>query len=314
MRIVFFGTADFAVPSLKALLAADNEVVAVVTQPDKPQGRGMQLAASAVKKAAIELGLEVLQPKRVRSPKFIEEIRSLSPDLLALAAFGQIVPQQLLDIPRLGPINVHGSLLPAYRGAAPIQRAIMAGETVTGVTTMWMDATLDTGDILLKAEVPILPEDTTGSLFPRIAQTGAELLIQTIAKLDAGTLERIPQVDSEATNSPKIEPGDGEVVWAEAAATTVNRIRGVTPKPGAFTWFRGKKLKIWSAIALSGPVEGLPGTIQSYIKKPAGLLVCAGKDTGVILLEVQPESGKRMNADAWARGARVNIGDRLILE
>ena len=188
LRVVFFGTAEFAVPSLAALLEAGHQVLAVVTQPDKPSGRGQRLTPSPVKLAALERGLPLVQPKRVRSEAFIAKMRDLAPDVLALAAFGQIVPQALLDLPPLGPINVHGSLLPKYRGAAPLQRAIMAGDRETGVTTMWMDATLDTGDMLLAASLRIEPDDTTGTLFPKMAELGAALLLDTLEGLAAGTI------------------------------------------------------------------------------------------------------------------------------
>src|SRR5688500_8719384 len=188
MRVLFFGTAEFAVPSLEALAESDRHtVLAVVTQPDKAQGRGLKVAYSPVKRAALRLDLPVMQPRRVRSEQFLRQARELRPEALALAAFGQIIPQPLLDLPPKGPINVHGSLLPAYRGAAPIQYAILNGETVTGVTTMWMDATLDTGDILLQREVPIDPEDTTGTLIPKMSSAVAELLLQTLNRMQEGT-------------------------------------------------------------------------------------------------------------------------------
>jgi methionyl-tRNA formyltransferase len=309
LRVVFFGTADFAVPCLEALIEAGHDVLAVVTQPDKPRGRGRQLASSPVKEAALERGLPVLQPKRVRSETFIEKVRQMAPDVLALAAFGQIVPQALLDVPPLGPINVHGSLLPGYRGAAPIQRAIMAGESETGVTTMWMDATLDTGDMLLAASIPIGPQDTAGDLFPRLAAIGARLLVETLDGLSAGTLDRRPQDDSLATQAPALQPEDGFIRWEETASQIDCRIRGVTPKPGAFAAIAGKKVKIWKARPVSGePVAELPGTVLGYAKSPAGLLVAAGEGSSLVLIEAQPENGKRMPADAWARGLRLAPG------
>jgi len=309
MRIVFFGTAEFAVPSLEQLIKAGHTVVAVVTQPDKPHGRGLQLSSPPLKHAAVRLGLPVLQPKRVRSERFVEEIREIQPDLLALAAFGQIVPQALLDIPPLGPINVHGSLLPKYRGAAPIQRAILAGETVTGVTTMWMDATLDTGDILLSAELQILPSDTSGSLFPRLANLGAELLVETVERLANGTLERRPQESSQASLAPMLQPEDGAIRWHESAVQCSNRVRAVSPKPGAYAAIRGKRVKLWQAVALDEQTEETSGRILGFSKTPPGVTVAAGGQTVLILTEVQPESGKRMSADAWARGARLQPGE-----
>jgi methionyl-tRNA formyltransferase len=318
LRVVFFGTAEFAVPCLEALIDAGHQVAAVVTQPDRPRGRGRQVAPSPVKLAATERGLPVLQPKRVRSEAFIAQVREMAPDVLALAAFGQIVPQALLDIPPLGPINVHGSLLPRYRGAAPIQRAIMAGETETGVTTMWMDATLDTGDMLLDAALPIEPDDTAGSLTPRMAELGARLLVETLDGLAVGTLPRRKQDDSLATQAPAIQPEDGVIRWGETAAQTHNRIRGVTPKPGAFAAIAGRRVKVWSARPAAPPqavpgqtASSPPGTILGYSKSPSGVLVAADGGEALLLLETQPESGKRMAADSWARGLRLAPGDRF---
>src|SRR5579871_956502 len=297
LQIVFFGTAEFAVPSLEALLEAGHTVQAVVTQPDRPQGRGLQQVASPVKKAAQMHGLPILQPRRVRAESFLAEMRALAPDVLALAAFGQIVPQALLDLPPLGPINVHGSLLPKYRGAAPIQRAIMAGETETGVTTMWMDATLDTGDILLAAPLPILPDDTTGTLIPKMAALGADLLLDTLEGLAKGMLPRRPQDDSRATYAPPIRPEDGLIRWEEPADAIRNRIRGVSPKPGAFTAIKGRRVKVWQVERVTEGFEaGTPGTVLALARSPAGVVVAAGEGTTLRLLEVQPDNGRRMPA------------------
>lgn len=309
LKIVFLGTADFAVPSLEALLSAGHIILTVVTQPDKPQGRGRHLTPSPVKIAALRLGLPVLQPKRIRSEPFLAAMRELAPDVLALAAFGQIVPQALLDLPPLGPINVHGSLLPKYRGAAPIQRAIMAGETETGVTTMWMEAALDTGDILLSGSIPVEPDDTSGTLFPKLARLGAGLLVETLEGLAAGTLLRIPQDPSLATLAPAIQPEDGQIHWDETAQQINNRIRGVTPKPGAFAHIAGRHVKIWEARPFEGEAErAVPGTLLAYSKSPAGLLVASGANSVLRLIEAQPENGKRMAAADWARGLRLTPG------
>ena len=313
LNIVFFGTAEFAVPSLESLLAAGHNVLAVVTQPDKPQGRGMQVTASPIKKTAERHGLTVLQPRRVRAESFIARMRELAPDILAVAAFGQIVPQALLDLPRLAPINVHGSLLPKYRGAAPIQRAIMAGETETGVTTMWMDATLDTGNMLLAGAEPILPEDTAGTLTPRLAALGANLLIRTLQGLAAGTLPRRKQDDSQATYAPPIKPEDGLIRWNESAAAIANRIRGVSPKPGAFAAIKGKRVKLWAATVAIHATEtdAEPGTVLAVSKTPPGVSVAAGGSDAVLLREMQPDNGRRMPAADWARGLRLTPGDRF---
>jgi methionyl-tRNA formyltransferase len=316
LKIVFFGTAEFAVPSLEALLAAGHTVLAVVTQPDKPQGRGRQLAASPVKMAAERHGLPVLQPRRVRAESFIAKIRDMAPDVLAVAAFGQIVPQALLDVPRIAPINVHGSLLPAYRGAAPIQRAIMAGETETGVTTMWMDATLDTGDMLLAGVEPIAPEDTAGSLTPRLAELGADLLLRTLDGLAGGTLPRRKQDDALATLAPPIRPEDSLIRWDEPAAAIANRIRGVSPRPGAYAAIKGKRVKLWAATVAgsenrAAAPDAAPGTILALSKTPPGVVVAASANTAALLVEAQPDNGRRMPAADWARGLRLAPGDRF---
>jgi methionyl-tRNA formyltransferase len=317
LRTIFFGTAEFAVPALIALLEAGHEVLAVVTQPDKPQGRGQLLTASPVKKVAEQAGLTVWQPRRVRSDAFIQKARALAPDVLTLAAFGQIIPQALLDLPPLGPINVHGSLLPKYRGAAPIQRALMAGETVTGVTTMWMDATLDTGDMLLAKAEPIRPEDTYGTLAPRLAVLGAQLLLETLDGLASGTLARRPQDHAQATLAPAITPDDTWIRWSEPAQATVNRIRGLCPRPGAFTQFREKRLKVWQAEALSASdfpgsdrrQAVLPGTVLDVNRRYPGVTVLAGEGTALALRRVQPESRGQMPAQAWANGLRIVPGE-----
>ena len=312
LRTVFFGTADFAVPVLRALLEAGHEVLAVVTQPDKPQGRGMQLTASPVKRAAERHDLPVLQPRRVRSASFVAKMRELAPEVLTLAAFGQIVPQELLDLPPLGPINVHGSLLPKYRGAAPIQRAVMAGETETGVTTMWMDATLDTGDMLLARPLAIAHDDTAGTLFEKLASLGAELLVDTLEGLAAGTLPRRPQDSALATFAPALTPEDGLLSWQESARSLHHRIRGVSPKPGAFAEINGRRVKVWASLVAPEPIGSAPpGTVLGFSRHPAGLLVAAGQSTALLLTETQPDSGKRMPADAWARGLRLVPGDKF---
>ena len=308
MRVLFFGTAEFAVPSLEMLVESGrHEVLAVVTQPDKPQGRGLKVAYSPVKHTALRLGLPILQPKRVRSQSFIIQARELQPEALALAAFGQIIPQALLDLPPKGPINVHGSLLPGYRGAAPIQHAILNGETVTGVTTMWMDATLDTGDILLKAEVPIDPEDTTGTLVPKMASAGAKLLLATLDGLQDGTCPRIRQDDELATYAPAITPEDSAVRWEEPATRIGNQVRALSPRPGVFARFRNRKIKLWS-VEVSSHRANEPGIVVSLTRDS----VTVGTGNGAVeLLEVQPENSRRMSAAEWARGARISTGDRF---
>jgi methionyl-tRNA formyltransferase len=230
----------------------------------------------------------------------------MSPDALALAAFGQIIPQALLDLPPYGPINVHGSLLPAYRGAAPIQYALLNGETTTGVTTMWMDATLDTGDILLERSLPVDPEDTTGTLTPRLSGLGAELLMETLDLIAAGNCPRMPQDHSQATFAPPLAPEDAEIRWTETAERCRNRIRAMSPKPGAFARFRDRRLKLWRAARVDG--SGPSGEVIAVGKE--GVVVAAAQDA-LLLLEVQAENSRRMPASDWARGVRVAVGDRF---
>ncbi len=310
LKILFFGTADFAVPSLHALAQSEHQILAVVTQPDKPSGRGNRVTFSPVKSAALELSLTVLQPKRVRSPRFIDQVRTLNPDLIALAAFGQIIPEEVLNIPHLGPINVHGSILPELRGAAPIQWSLLRGDKRTGVTTMWMEPTLDTGDILQIREVAIEKTDTTQSLTQKLADTGAQLLLETVAALIAGTAVRKPQDGSLATFAPAIQPADGIINWAEAAWQVDCRIRAMVPKPGSSAEIKGKRVKIWKAATCEERTEpSSAGTVLAITKERHSVVVATGNNSAIHLLEVQPENGKRMAADAWARGLRLVPGD-----
>jgi methionyl-tRNA formyltransferase len=307
MRILFFGTAEFAIPSLIALRqAGKHDVLAVVTQPDKAQGRGQHVSVSPVKRMALQIGLPVVQPKRVRSDSFVQAARELAPDLIVVAAFGQIIPQSLLDLPPFGPINVHGSLLPAYRGAAPIQHAILNGESETGVTTMWMDASLDTGDMLLKRELAIEPDDTTGTLTPKLAEIGAELLIETIDRLAEADCPRTPQDNAQATYAPAISPVDGLLRWEETADRCRNRVRALSPKPGAFSHWKDRRIKLWETLSSDG--GGAPGEVLSVDKE--GVVVAAGQGA-LLLREVQAENSRRMSAAEWARGARLAVGERF---
>ncbi len=312
LNVLFFGTADFAVPSLVALAESDHNILAVVTQPDKPSGRGNRVTFSPVKVAAQELSLPVLQPKRVRSPRFIEKVREMNPDVIALAAFGQIIPQELLVIPRLGPINVHGSLLPELRGAAPIQWSILRGDRYTGVTTMWMEPSLDTGDILQKSTVAIDNDDTTQTLTLKLAQAGALLLLDTLTALHEGTAVRTPQDHVLATIAPAIQPTDGVINWSDSAWKINCRVRAMVPKPGCTAEINGKKVKVWQTATTEINAHNcVPGTLLSIAKDRHSVVVAAGEGTAIHLLEVQPESGKRMPADAWARGLRLQPGDHF---
>ena len=308
MRLVFMGTSPFAVPSLQALHEApEHEILAVVTQPDRPSGRGGRVAASPVKDAATRLGLPVLQPEKVRAREFVQSLRDLAPDVLVVAAFGQIIPQRLLDLPPYGGINVHGSLLPRWRGAAPMQYALMAGDAETGVTTMQMDAGLDTGDILRQASLPLTEDDNLGTLEARLSALSAPLLLETLSALAAGLCPRVPQDPARMTLSPSLSPDIGAFDWTRPARDLHNLTRGVTPRPGAYTLWQGKRLKVLKT-GLSEDMAGEPGVVQNV--GPGGITVTTGKGA-LRLLDVQPESKGRMAADAWARGARVGPGQRF---
>ena len=302
MRVVFLGTPDFGVPSLQALVNAGHQVVGVFTQPDKPKGRGNKMLPSPVKVCAQGLGIPVFQPVKIRVDG-VDDLRSLQPDLCVTAAFGQILSQEILDIPKLGTINVHSSLLPKYRGSAPINWAIIQGETVTGVTTMLTDKGLDTGDILLKKEVEILPGETAEELTSRLAPIGAELLVETIRRLEAGTCPREKQNEADMSYFPMLKKEMGEMDWRMPAKQIVCRVRGLTPWPGTwFTWENGEVMKVWRAEEAENP--GLePGRIIQADAK-AGLIIAAG-ERAVKILEVQVQGGKRMNATDYLRGHPV---------
>lgn len=308
MRIVFLGTSPFAVPSLTRLVeASGHEVCGVVTQPDRPQGRGGRLAASPVKTAAKSYGLAVLQPEKVRAKDAVAAIRALTPDVLVVAAFGQLIPQRLLDAPPFGGINVHGSLLPRWRGAAPMQYSLMTGDPETGVTTMQMDAGLDTGDMLLSASLPLTDDDNLGTIETRLADIGADLLIETLAALDRGDCRRTPQDPSLVTYAPALPPDIGLMNWSRPARELHNLVRGVTPKPGAYGAWEGKRLKVWRT-AVGGERSIEPGVVQTVDAQ--GITVGTGDGT-LRLIDVQPESRSQMSASAWARGARVAPGQRF---
>lgn len=306
-KILFMGTSRFAVPALQALVAGGQQVAAVITRPDKPAGRGLQVRHSPVKEAAESLGLAVWQPRRVSSPESQAEIAQLAPELTVVAAYGQLLSQAVLDIPRLGNINIHGSLLPRYRGAAPIQRAIMAGETETGVTTIWMSAGLDEGDIILQRTTPIGPAETYGALHDRLALLGAELLMETIAAVAAGTAPRLPQDNTQASFAPPIRPAETHLRWESPAAALFDLLRALAPAPGGYSFWRGKRLKIWQAEKIN-TIAGIPGKIVEFSLR--GPVVATGSG-GLCLVEVQPEGRKRMSGGEFVRGYRPNVGDIL---
>lgn len=305
MRVIFMGTPNFAVPSLEALLQY-HEVVLVVTQPDKPKGRGKKMAFSPIKECALQHNIPVLQPAKVREPEFVEKLRKYQPDLIAVTAFGQILTEDILSIPKYGCINVHGSLLPKYRGAAPMQWAIIDGETVTGITTMYMAKGLDSGDMLLKEEVEITPEDTFATVHDKMAVVGANLLVETLQKLENGTLQREEQNHDAATYAPMLTKETGHIDWSKTAKEIINLIRGLNPAPAAYVIYENEVLKIFKAEQTDMITESQKcGEIVAVVKK--GFVVKCG-DGCLLVTEVQARGGKRMNADAYLRGHSMELG------
>jgi methionyl-tRNA formyltransferase len=311
VRVVFLGSGLFAVPSLEALCDAGHEVAALVTQPDREKGRGRALAATPTKVVAERRGVPVLQPRRIKDPQAIEDLRALGPDVQVVVAYGQILPRAVIDIPRLGTVNVHSSLLPRYRGAAPIHWAVVNGETETGVTTMLIDEGLDTGPTLIARSTPIGPEETAPELEARLARIGAEVLIETLDGLARGTLAARPQDHAQATLAPILKKEDGRIDWSVPAEAIARRVRGLLPWPGSVTSWAGGELKVLRAhVEPAAAREDPPGAIVSVDRE--GIVVAAGGGSRLRLLEVQPESRKAMAAPAFAAGARLHPGDRFV--
>jgi methionyl-tRNA formyltransferase len=308
-NLVFAGTPRFAVPTLETLVEAGFPVGLVITQPDKARGRGLELGASPVKQSALRLGLPLMQPERIRNN---EELRArlllLNPDVIVVVGYGHLIPQWMIDLPRYGNLNLHASLLPKYRGAAPVQWAIAAGESVTGVTTIRIDAGLDTGDILLQREIPIEPDDTAETLAPRLAILGAGLMIETLRGLEAGRIRPRQQDHSQATLAPVLKKEDGVIDFQRPAAEIRNRLRGFQPWPGAVTTFRDRGLQVRSAQPTSAIAQAAPGEIRVDRDR---LLVGCGQKTALELLEVQPEGKKRMPVRDFINGYRPRSGERL---
>lgn len=304
MRIVFMGTPDFAVPCLQRLLEDGHEVPAVFTQPDKPVGRHAVLTPPPVKQLALSRGIPVYQPTKMRDGTVAALLRELAPDCLVVVAYGRILPQEILDVPPRGCVNIHGSLLPLYRGAAPIQWSVIRGETVTGVTSMFMDAGMDTGDIIDTLTTPIGENETAGELFERLAPLGARLLSTTLAAIADGTVTRRPQNDAEATMAPMLEKAMGRLDLTRPAQELHNQVRGMNPWPGAFCTAGGKTLKIHETRVAAG--SGAPGTLLC-----ADPVTVACGEGALQLVTVQPEGKPRMAAEAWLRGARLPQGARL---
>jgi methionyl-tRNA formyltransferase len=304
MELIFLGTPAFAVPTLECVLAAGHRVLAVFTQPDRPKGRGAQLNPSPVKEAALRLGLPLHQPERVRRPEVVERLKQMRPDAMVVVGYGQIIPQTIIDIPPRGIINVHASLLPKYRGAAPIQWAIANGEKRTGVTTMQIDAGLDTGDILMKWSTEIGPEEDALQLGARLAEAGAQLLVQTLHD----NPRPLKQDAAEATYAPILKKEDGVIDWNWPATKIFNRIRGFLPWPGAYSFFRGQLFHIWKSRVASGGANGIPGQITVAGKR---LLIACGQGSALEPIEVQVEGRKRMTAEAFLNGQHLRAGEML---
>ena len=305
MRIVFMGTPDFAVESLNALVTAGHEVAAVITQPDRPKGRGNKMAFPEVKTRALELGLPVHQPASVKDEAFLDLLKGYAPDVIVVVAFGRILPKAVLDLPKYGCINVHGSLLPKYRGAAPIQRAVLDGCKESGVTIMQMDIGMDTGDMLLQGSLPITGEDTTGTMFEKLAVLGGELLIQTLEGLQQGAIQPVQQNEAEATHAARILKEDEVIDWNKPADVIFCQIRGLAPAPGAYTVWNDARLKIWKSRVNPKETGKAPGTLVEIGKDY--LLVQTGKGC-LEVLELQPAGKKAMPAKAFCNGTGVEAG------
>jgi methionyl-tRNA formyltransferase len=315
LNLVFCGTPSFAVPTLEKLVETGHSVPLVVTQPDRPRGRGMEVAVSPVKDAAIRLGIAVVQPTTIKNnAEFRDQLAAIRPDAIIVVGYGRIIPQWMIDLPRLGNLNLHASLLPKYRGAAPIQWAIANGDCVTGVTTMRIDAGLDTGDILMQREIPIGPEDTAQTLGPKLASIGADLMVETLRGLDSGQVRPTPQDHSQTTLAPILKKEDGRMDFARSAKDLFNRLRGFQPWPGAFTIFKGKTLQVHGAQPVQRAGALTPGELAVQGTR---LFVGCGKnkgkdaDSALELIEIQLEGKRRMTAQEFINGYRPKSGDHL---
>lgn len=323
MRIVFMGTPDFSVPALKALVEAGHQVIAVVTQPDKPKGRGKEVQMTPVKIQAMEYGIPVYQPAKVREASFVEVLKGLEADVYVVIAFGQILPKAVLELPKYGCINIHASLLPKFRGAAPIQWCVIDGERETGITTMMMDVGLDTGDMLEKAVIPIEEKETGGSLHDKLSMAGGDLILSTLKKLEEGTLVRTPQTDEGTCYAKMLTKSLGDIDWNQGAVSIERLIRGLNPWPSAYTMWNGKTIKIWAADVIAGREAAdflsesgvsaetgtAPGTVVCSDKR--GLVVSTGGGL-LSIRELQMEGKKRMDTPAFLRGYPIPAGDVFV--
>ena len=309
MKLVYMGTPDFAVPPLTALVEAGHEVAAVVTQPDKPKGRGKAVLMTPVKEKALSYGIPVYQPARVKKDEeFLKTLREINPDAIVVAAFGQILPKEILELPKYGCVNIHASLLPKYRGAAPIQWAVIDGEKESGITTMMMDVGLDTGDMLDRTVIPLAEDETGGSLFEKLSRAGGPLILKTLEALENGTAVRTKQPEEGATYAGMLDKSLGNIDWTQSAAKIERLIRGLNPWPSAYTGYKGKTMKLWAADVLKGTFEGVPGEIIKVEKER--FLVRTG-DGALAVKELQLEGKKRMDAASVLRGFSLEEGEIL---
>lgn len=311
MKIIFMGTPDFAKESLEAVYNAGHEVLAVVTNPDRPKGRGMKLVSSPVKEFAVEKGLKIYQPEKVKNNvEFIDEIKKLQPDVICVVAYGKILPKEILEIAKYGCINVHGSLLPQYRGAAPIQWAVLNGDKKTGVTTMYMDTGMDTGDMILKEEIEIGEDETTGEVWEKLSKIGANLLVKTLKQIEDGTAPRIPQ-SSDFSMAPMLEKDMSKIDWKNKNAKQIkNLVRGLNPIMGTYSYLDGKKIKFWKVDILQDDKSGIEsGTVIKADSKD-GLYIKA-KDGIIKVIEIQGENAKKMSVQDFLRGNKIEIGSKF---
>lgn len=324
LKIVFMGTPDFAKESLEAVYNSEHEILAVVTNPDKPKGRGMKMIASPVKEFALEKNIKIYQPEKVRkNQEFIDEMKKINPDVICVVAYGKILPKEILDIPKYGCINVHGSLLPKYRGAAPIQWAVLNGEKITGITTMYMDIGMDTGDIILKEEVQIGEDETTGELWNRLSKIGGRVLVQTLEKIEKGNAPRKPQGEN-FTMAPMLNKEISKIDWKNKSAYEIkNLVRGLNPIMGAFSFVNNKKIKLWkvrnySLSEIANKFSDIKENIDEIEKKENGTVILSNNKKGLYIkakegvievLEIQGENAKKMGIGDFLRGNTINIGD-----
>lgn len=310
MNVIFMGTPDFAVDSLEALSAAGHHMACVITQPDRPKGRGKKMMPPPVKERALAMGLAVYQPTTVKDEAFLSLLRSYQPDVIVVAAYGRLLPQAVLDLPPYGCVNVHGSLLPRYRGAAPVQRTILNGDTLAGVTIMQMEAGMDTGAMLNKVSLDVAPNDTAGTLFDKLAKLGAKALVQTLSDLQNGTVIAQVQDEALATYAPMLTREEEVINWQNPANKLHNQVRGLSPSPGAYTYWQGERLKIWRTAVDDDEnyAKGLPGEV---VEVATDSFVVRTKDSGLRIYEVQPAGKKIMSAQAFLNGAGLTVGSKL---